>query len=53
MIVNEKTFLRKIWTRFRCHILRWHDADLREFGPWMQVYCVDCSRVIHSYLPGT
>jgi hypothetical protein len=51
--VNQKSFLRRFWISFRCKVLRWHDADLREFGPWMQIYCTDCLRVIHSYIPGT
>ena len=42
-----------MWVWIRCRIFRMHDVDLRQSGPWMQVYCVDCEEVLTSYIPGT
>lgn len=48
----KKTIPRRLVLWIRCNILRMHDVDLRRDGPWMQVYCLDCERVLTSYLPG-
>jgi len=50
--VEKKHLSTRIRIWIRCRIFRIHNVDLREFGPWMQVYCVDCQRVIHAYIPG-
>ena len=48
----QKSYFRRIVAWLRCNVLRMHDVELRQSGPWMQVYCLDCKRVLTSYLPG-